>query len=82
MKLFSRAEPIERIKSKVLHSINPEKSGIILVSAHHGCDGNSVTKDEQISQLRDAISVIKSWNLPADVVGVWVNEQLQVEPVS
>lgn len=82
VKLFSRPADVERIKSKVLHSIEHEKSEIILVSAHHDCEGNSVTKNEQILQVRNAISVIKSWKLPVNVIGVWVNEQLQVEAVS
>jgi hypothetical protein len=81
VKLFSRPEDVERIKSNVLHSINHENSRIILVSAHHDCEGNAVTKNEQILQLKKAMSVIKSWKLPVDVIGVWVNEQLQVEVV-
>lgn len=82
VKLFSRPEDAERIKSKVLHSIKNENSRIILVSAHHDCEGNAVTKNEQISQVKNAISVIKSWKFQVNVIGVWVNEQLQVEPIS
>ena len=82
VKLFSSPEDAERIKSKVLHSIKHENSGIILVSAHHDCEGNAVTKNEQIVQVRKAVSIIESWKLPVNVIGVWVNEQLQVEAVS
>jgi carbonic anhydrase-like protein len=81
VKLFSRPEDAERIKAKLLHSIEHEDSKIVLVSAHHDCEGNPVTKNEQISQIRHAVSVIESWKLPISVLGVWVNEQFQVEPM-
>lgn len=82
VKLFSSEAEAERIKSKLLHSIEHEHPKIILVSAHHDCEGNPVSKNEQVAQLRIAIGRIRSWNLPVNVVGVWINERLQVESIS
>lgn len=81
VKLFSNSEEVVKIKSKVSLSIEASDSKIILVSAHHDCEGNPISKEEQISQIKNAISVIKSWELSATVIGVWVNEKSHVEVV-
>lgn len=81
VKLFSNSDEIAKIKSKVIISIEQSNSEVILVSAHHDCEGNSIQKDEQVSQIKNAISLIKSWGLTVTVVGVWVNEDLKVEVV-
>lgn len=79
--VFNR-EDAQRIKSNVLHSVEHENSKIIVVPAHHDCEGNPVEKNEQLSQLNNAVATIKSWKLPVDVIGVWLNEQFQVVPIS
>lgn len=79
VKLFSDSKGIEKIKSKVTLSIKQSDSKIILVSAHHDCEGNQIQKDEQISQIKDAVVTIRSWKLAPTVIGIWVNEQFQVE---
>jgi len=81
VKLFTNNNESAKIHSKVLHSINESDSQIILVSAHHACEGNQVSKDEQIRQIKNAISKIKSWELPVPVIGTWINEQFQVEVI-
>ena len=82
VKLFSKPDCIEQIKSKVFLSIKDDGSEIILVTGHHDCEGNLIPKNEQITQIKNAVSTIKSWKLPVTVLGAWVNEQLQVESIS
>ena len=72
---------VEQIKSKVGISIHKHKSDMIVVSGHHDCAGNPVSKEEHIAQIRKSIEIIKSWNFPAKVFGVWVNDQWQVESI-
>lgn len=62
-------------------SIKQGNSEVILVSAHHDCEGNPIQKEEQVSQIKNAMSVIKSWELTATIIGVWVNEDLKVEVI-
>ncbi len=81
VKLFSNSEEIAKIKSKVSISVEQSNSEVILVSAHHDCEGNLISKDEQISQIKNAVSTIRSWGFTATIIGVWVNEQFQVEVV-
>ncbi len=81
-KKISASIDIERTKSKVDISINRHKSRVIVVSGHHDCAGNPVSKEEQISQISKGIDIIKSWNFDAQVIGIWINENWQVEKVS
>ena len=75
----SGGEKIEQIKSKVLISINAHGSTIIVVAGHHDCAGNPVSKEEHFSHIKNSVKVIKSWNLPVKVFGLWVNDQWQIE---
>ncbi len=81
-KKISESIDIERTKSKVDISINRHKSRVIVVSGHHDCAGNPVSKEEQISQISKGIEIIKSWNFDAQVIGIWINNNWQVEKVS
>jgi len=81
-KKISESIDIERTKSKVDISINRHKSRVIVISGHHDCAGNPISKEEQISQISKGIEIIKSWNFDAQVIGIWINENWQVEKVS
>jgi carbonic anhydrase len=72
---------VEQIKFKAEISIFKHKSDLIIVSGHHDCAGNPVSKEEHISQIKESIEIIKSWNFPVRVLGVWVNDQWEVDPV-
>ncbi len=72
---------IEQIKSKAEISIFKHKSELIIVSGHHNCAGNPVSKEEHITQIRKSIGILESWNFPAKVLGVWVNDQWEVEQI-
>ncbi|MGY5145892.1 MAG: carbonic anhydrase [Candidatus Nitrosopumilus sp. metabat.KBP569_Feb_25m_nospike.7] len=69
------------MKSKISLLIEQNNSKIILVSAHHDCEGNLISKDNQVSQIKHAVYTIRSWGLTATVIGICVNEQLQVEVI-
>jgi len=72
---------VEKIKSKVLISVNAHKSSLVAVAGHHDCAGNPVTKEEHLEQIKKCVSTIKSWNLPVEAVGLWVNDQWQIEQI-
>ncbi len=82
-KIFSETntDKIEQLKSNVMVSINAHGSGIVTIAGHHGCAGNPVTKNEHLNHIRKASKIIKSWNLPVKVIGLWVNENWEVELV-
>ena len=74
-------EKIEQIKSKLLISIKAHNSTLIVIAGHHDCAANPVSKEEHLTQIKKSINMIKSWNFPVKVVGVWVNDQWKVEQI-
>lgn len=79
--LLQNLEKIDQIKAKVQISINAHGSSLIAIAGHHDCAGNPVSKDEHIAQIKKSVEIIKSWNLPVKVVGLWVNDQWKIEQV-
>ncbi len=73
---------VEQIKSMIEISIYKHKSSVIVISGHHDCAGNPVSKEEQVSQISKGIQNIKSWNYDAQVIGIWINENWEVEKIS
>ncbi len=69
------------LKAKAEISINAHKSKLIFVSGHHQCAANPVSKEEHIIHIKKAVKQVNSWNLPADVIGLWVNDSWNVELV-
>ena len=72
---------LEKIKAKAEISIFKHKSDLVVVSAHHDCAGNPVSKEEHIAQVRKSMETIESWNFPVKVLGVWVNDQWEIEQI-
>jgi len=80
-KLTLDSDAVEKIKSKVGISINAHGSNLVIVSGHHDCAGNPVSKEEHLNQIKKWVDVINSWNLGVQVIGAWVNENWQIEKI-
>ena len=80
-KKTAESPDLQYLKEKVLISINAHKSSLIVVSGHHDCAGNPVSYDEHISQIKKGVEVITSWNTGAKVIGTWVDENWNIQPV-
>ena len=65
---------IESIKKSVIISVSNHKSSHIVISGHFGCAGNPVSEEEHFTHIKKSVEIISSWNLDADVVGVWIDE--------
>jgi len=74
-------EGISEIKSKTLVSINAHNSKLVVISGHHDCAGNPVSKEMHLTQIKKSINIIKSWNWPVTVIGVWINDQWEIEEI-
>ena len=79
-KLISEGK-IELLKSKINISIKLHGSNLIVVSGHHNCAGNPISKEEHLSQIRKSIGVIKSLEMSVEVIGIWINDKWEIEPV-
>ena len=74
-------DKIDHIKSKLLISIKAHNSSLIVIAGHYDCAANPVSKEEHLTQIKKSINIIKSWNFPVKVLGVWVNDQWKIEQV-
>lgn len=72
---------LESIKKSVEISVNRHGSKLVAISGHYDCAGNPVDKEEQVKQIKIAIGLVKTWHLNVKVIGLWVNQDWQVEEV-
>ncbi len=72
---------LEPVKSKVMVSTGAHNSQVVAVVGHFGCAGNPVAPEDHLEDIRKGVAVVASWGLPVDVIGLWVNDQWQVEVV-
>ena len=81
-KFVAQANPaaLDYLKKKVIISYEKHGSRIIAVAGHYDCAGNPVLYKEHLQHIRQAVAIIKSWNLPeTQIIGLWINENWQVE---
>jgi len=69
------------IKERVSVSVNAHGSGVVAIAGHYDCAGNPVPDEEHINQIRRSVKAVLSWGLGVRVLGLFVNENCQVETV-
>lgn len=66
------------IKKCVEISINLHGSRLIAISGHYDCAGNPAGRETQLKQMHSAIKTVESWGFGAKVIGLWVDEKMEV----
>ena len=82
--LFSNgknSEEIALIRKAVSISTERHGSRIIAVVGHYDCAGNPVTREHHYMHLRRAMREVSSWNLHAQIIGLYVNDKQEIEEV-
>jgi hypothetical protein len=82
--IFSdRGRSAETALAKRATSISIERHGskVIAVVGHHDCAGNPGDKEHHYAHIRKAVHEVSSWNFPAQVVGLYVNDKWKIEGV-
>ena len=82
--IFSSAdhsEEIALIRRAVSISIEKHGSKIIAVVGHYDCAGNPGDREHHYVHIRKAMREVSSWDLHAEVVGLYVNDKLEIEEV-
>ncbi|KGX87885.1 hypothetical protein N781_11560 [Pontibacillus halophilus JSM 076056 = DSM 19796] len=69
------------MKEKVRISVEAHGSEVLAIVGHHDCAGNPVSREIQEQQIREGISIVKGWGFPITVIGLFVNENWEVEEV-
>ncbi|SDM39014.1 carbonic anhydrase [Halarsenatibacter silvermanii] len=72
---------VESIKERVKVSTEEHNSERIAVVGHYDCAANPAGRAGQIEHIKDAVEVVNSWISGADVLGLWVDSDWQVEVV-
>jgi hypothetical protein len=84
--IFSSAEQhsgeISLIQRAVSISIERHGSRIIAVVGHYDCAGNPGDREHHYMHIRRAVSEVSSWNLQAQVIGLYVNDKREIEEVT
>ncbi len=69
------------LKAKATISIRVHKSELIVFSGHYNCAANPVSDKEHIEFIKKGVEEISSWNLGAKVIGVYVDDSWNVNPL-
>ncbi len=72
---------LESIKRRVEISVNLHSSKLVAICGHYDCAGNPADKETKIKQIIDAIKVTKLWFPEVQVIGLWINQNWEVEEV-
>ena len=75
-------ERLEQIRRAVELSINAHHSTIVAIAGHYDCAAYGVSPEEHKQSIRQAATLLADWGTPVRVVGLWVNDQWQVEVIS
>lgn len=68
------AEIITEVLRKVWFSLEHHDSRIVVLAGHDTCAANPVSREEHVEQIIAGVKVLVACELPARIVGVWVNE--------
>ncbi len=69
------------VRNKVSFSINAHRSRIVALCGHYDCAGNPATAEEHREQIRRGVALLRSWDLGAQITGLWLNEDWEIEIV-
>jgi carbonic anhydrase len=72
---------LESIKKHVGISVDFHGSRLVAICGHYDCAGNPANKETQTKQIIDAIKMIKSWCPNVQVIGLWIDQNWEVEEV-
>ncbi len=72
---------IASVVRKTLFSIKHHDSQVVVLAGHDTCAANPASKEQHFEQILEGVRVLMSHNLPARIVGLWVNEWHSVDLV-
>ena len=73
---------VESVLKKLSISVNAHRSCGIAVVGHHDCAGNPNPPETQIAHILQAIEFLRQLYPQMEIIGLWVNENWQVEELA
>jgi hypothetical protein len=74
-------EEVASIKNKVLVSTGGHHSQVVAIVGHYDCAANPGPKEQHVEQVNKCIEVIKGWQLPVRILGLWIGDTWEVEVI-
>ena len=71
----------DSIRKRVDISVNGHGSNVIVLVGHYGCAGTPGPRKMQDEHTMKGINVVKSWDLDARILGVYVGEDWKVQVI-
>lgn len=72
---------VERIKERIWISANAHHSKMLAIVGHSDCTANPITDDEHKHEIKMLVEEVKTWGLPMEIVGLFVDSSWNVQPV-
>lgn len=66
---------------KLALSIGNHNSKTIFIVGHYDCAANPVDEDLHKEQIKKAVQRIKNYTLSCEIIGLWVNENFEVDKI-
>ena len=73
---------IALIRNAVSISIEKHGSRIIAVVGHFDCAGNPGNREHHYAHIGKAVQQVSSWNFDVEIIGLYVNDEWQIEEVN
>ncbi|MBN9655624.1 hypothetical protein GLW00_17090 [Halobacillus litoralis] len=75
-------DQLAAVKTKIGISVDKHGSGVVAVVGHYNCAGNPVDRDVKAGQIKESVELVKSWGFNVDAIGLYVNDQWEVEVIT
>ena len=80
--VLAKQENIDEVVRSINVSINLNKSTMLFVVGHHDCRGNPVDHATHHVEIVEAVKRLRTICNKVDIIGLWVNQNWQVELVT
>ncbi|MCA9407508.1 MAG: hypothetical protein KC733_02370 [Candidatus Omnitrophica bacterium] len=80
--VLAKQEDISEVLRSIKISVNINKSTRLFVVGHYDCRGNPVDEQTHRQEIIDAVNRLKPLWPDQQVIGLWVNNQWQVEVIN
>jgi|GEM_PF-737648 len=80
-RLFAHNRRVREIKKELGILVRSHGIKHVVISAHHNCAGNPVSKDEQLEQLQRARRTVEAFGYDIEIILLWINDQWMPEEI-
>lgn len=74
-------EAIEIVRQQIDYVVRTHHPAMLALAGHFDCAGNTISAEDHRMRIRRAVELVKAWRFPVRILGLWLNDQWQVEVV-